>query len=150
MSRARAGAGGPRLPPPVASVLGRLPPLPGAWLFCRVLSTVLGARLPADVRSALEGRSLRLRVLDAALQFDFTWQANRFTPRAGSGAPDLTIGATLHDLVLLARRQEDPDTLFFARRLVLEGDTELGLMVKNALDAIELPAPFWSMDRARR
>ena len=29
--------------------------------------------------------------------------------------------------------------LFFNRRLVMEGDTELGLVVKNALDAIELP-----------
>jgi predicted lipid carrier protein YhbT len=41
--------------------------------------------------------------------------------------------------VLLARRQEDPDTLFFSRRLSMEGDTELGLLVKNTLDAIELP-----------
>lgn len=39
--------------------------------------------------------------------------------------------------VLLARRVEDPDTLFFARRLIMEGDTELGLVVKNALDAVE-------------
>ena len=29
-----------------------------------------------------------------------------------------------------------PDTLFFTRRLVLEGDTELGLEIKNALDAL--------------
>lgn len=39
----------------------------------------------------------------------------------------------------LAQRQVDPDTLFFSRRLVMEGDTELGLIVKNALDALELP-----------
>ena len=31
------------------------------------------------------------------------------------------------------------DTLFFSRRLSMEGDTELGLLVKNTLDAIELP-----------
>ena len=41
--------------------------------------------------------------------------------------------------MLLARRQEDPDTLFFSRRLSMEGDTELGLLVKNTIDAIELP-----------
>jgi predicted lipid carrier protein YhbT len=41
--------------------------------------------------------------------------------------------------MLLARRQEDPDTLFFSRRLSMEGDTELGLLVKNTLDAIEAP-----------
>jgi predicted lipid carrier protein YhbT len=52
---------------------------------------------------------------------------------------DLTISASAHDFVLLARRQEDPDTLFFSRRLAMEGDTELGLLVKNTIDAIELP-----------
>ena len=35
-----------------------------------------------------------------------------------------------------ALRREDPDTLFFTRRLVLEGDTALGLEIKNALDAL--------------
>jgi predicted lipid carrier protein YhbT len=39
----------------------------------------------------------------------------------------------------MARREEDPDTLFFSRRLIMEGDTELGLVVKNTLDALELP-----------
>ncbi len=29
--------------------------------------------------------------------------------------------------------------LFFDRRLSMEGDTELGLVVKNTLDALELP-----------
>ena len=40
---------------------------------------------------------------------------------------------------MLATRKEDPDTLFFNRRLLVEGDTELGLVAKNTLDSIELP-----------
>ena len=52
---------------------------------------------------------------------------------------DLCIAASAHDFLLLAQRQQDPDTLFFNRRLVMEGDTELGLVVKNTLDALELP-----------
>ncbi|MDP3863323.1 MAG: SCP2 sterol-binding domain-containing protein, partial [Rhodoferax sp.] len=55
------------------------------------------------------------------------------------GTADLTISASAHDFVKLARREEDPDTLFFNRRLAMEGDTELGLLVKNTIDAIELP-----------
>lgn len=51
----------------------------------------------------------------------------------------MTLSATAHDFLLLAQRRQDPDTLFFSRRLSMEGDTELGLVVKNALDAIELP-----------
>jgi len=40
--------------------------------------------------------------------------------------------------VLIAARKQDPDTLFFQRRLRIEGDTELGLYVKNLMDAIDL------------
>jgi predicted lipid carrier protein YhbT len=43
-------------------------------------------------------------------------------------------GAT--DLLLLASRLEDADTLFFQRRLQLTGDTELGLAVRNLLDQL--------------
>ena len=60
-------------------------------------------------------------------------------PSAPQANPDLAISANAQDFVLLAQRRQDPDTLFFNRRLVMEGDTELGLVVKNALDAIELP-----------
>ena len=35
-----------------------------------------------------------------------------------------------------AEGAEDADTLFFERRLVMEGDTEFGLLLKNTLDAI--------------
>ena len=43
-----------------------------------------------------------------------------------------------NDLILIAARKEDPDTLFFQRRLRIEGDTELGLNVKNLMDSIDL------------
>ncbi len=45
----------------------------------------------------------------------------------------------MHDFYLLATRQEDPDALFFSRRLLVEGDTELGLIAKNTLDGLNLP-----------
>ena len=53
--------------------------------------------------------------------------------------PDLTISASAYDFIMLGTRKEDPDTLFFSRRLVVEGDTELGLIAKNTLDAVEMP-----------
>ena len=45
------------------------------------------------------------------------------------------------DYVQLALRNADPDTLFFERRLTISGDTDVGLIVKNALDRIEPPLP---------
>ena len=76
---------------------------------------------------------------DAQWTFDFEWRTDRFVACQKSAEADLCISASAHDFVRLARRQEDPDTLFFNRRLTMEGDTELGLLVKNTMDALELP-----------
>lgn len=127
------------LPQPVGSLLSRLPAYPGSLLFVAGLNLALARMLAPDVTHLLLGKKLRLRVTDAQWAFDFEWTNGRFAACQNKGGADLTISASAYDFVLLARRQEDPDTLFFSRRLSMEGDTELGLLVKNTLDAIELP-----------
>jgi predicted lipid carrier protein YhbT len=127
------------LPEPVGKLLSCLPVYPGSLLFATGLNIALGNTLPPDVQASLNSKKLRIRVSDARLSFDFQWNNGRFSACSAAGEPDLTISASAHDFLLLARRQEDPDTLFFSRRLSMEGDTELGLLVKNTLDAIELP-----------
>jgi predicted lipid carrier protein YhbT len=118
--------------------LSRLPAWPGSVLFATGLNLVVAPQLPSDVRTALDGKAVRIWVRETGLRFDVCWRCGRFTPRAGLKAPDLAIGASLRDFVLLAQRREDPDTLFFARRLIMEGDTELGLLLKNTIDALDL------------
>ncbi|WP_342118469.1 ubiquinone anaerobic biosynthesis accessory factor UbiT [Pseudoduganella sp. OTU4001] len=132
-----------RIPAAIGRLLGRLPPQPPAWLFVQGLNRLLAPQLPEDVRQALFARRLRLRVEDAGLAIDFSWQGSAFETTRSGGAPDLTIGACAHDLLLMARRQEDPDTLFFCRRLILEGDTELGLLFKNTLDGLDASVFDW-------
>lgn len=127
------------LPPPVGSLLSRLPAYPGSLLFVTGLNLALAKSLAPDVTQMLLGKKLRLRVTDAQWTFDFAWLNGRFVASQNPGEADLTLSASAYDFVLLARRQEDPDTLFFSRRLSMEGDTELGLLVKNTMDAIELP-----------
>ena len=127
------------LPQPVGALLSRLPAYPGSLLFVTALNVALRQQLAADVTAMLVGKRLRLRVTDAQWAFDFEWRKDRFSATQNTGDADLTISASACDFVLLARRLEDPDTLFFSRRLSMEGDTELGLLVKNTLDAIELP-----------
>lgn len=127
------------LPKPLGNLLGRLPAYPGSLLFVTALNLALAKQLPSDVTALLAGKKLRLRVTDAQWAFDFAWKQGRFVASTIPGAADLTIAASANDFFLLANRQEDPDTLFFNRRLSMEGDTELGLLVKNTIDAIELP-----------
>jgi len=127
------------LPKPLGDLLSRLPAYPGSLLFVTALNLALAKNLAPDVTQMLVGKKMRLRVTDAQLTFDFEWQGGRFTACHNKAEANLTISASAHDFMLLARRQEDPDTLFFNRRLSMEGDTELGLLVKNTIDGIELP-----------
>jgi predicted lipid carrier protein YhbT len=131
------------LPKPVGDLASRLPAYPGSLLLVTALNLALAKSLAPDVTQMLLGKHLRLRVTDACWTFDFAWVRGRFVASQNPGIADLTISASAHDFVLLARRKEDPDTLFFSRRLAMEGDTELGLLVKNTLDAIELPVLNW-------
>jgi predicted lipid carrier protein YhbT len=127
------------VPKPVGDLLSRLPAYPGSLLFVGGLNLALSRHLASDVTPLLRDKKLRLRVTDAQWAFDFEWHKDRFVACQNAGVADLTIAASAYDFLLLARRQEDPDTLFFSRRLSMEGDTELGLLVKNTLDAIEAP-----------
>lgn len=82
----------------------------------------------------LRGKVLRLEI--AGLGFGPQLTLDAIGLRPAFGAPDVTMRASVGDYFALALRREDPDTLFFTRRLVLEGDTALGLEIKNALDAL--------------
>jgi predicted lipid carrier protein YhbT len=128
------------LPAPLARILGRLPQRPPAQALTLALNLALGRILPRDALAPLAGRRLQLRVTDAGLRLDFGLTEHGFRPLPATAAPDLVIGASLRDYLALALREEDADTLFFSRRLRLEGDTELGLLVKNTLDAVDWDA----------
>lgn len=146
-------------PAPLGKLLSRLPAYPGSLLFAAGLNLALAPHLPSDTLRMLQGRALRIRPRDAGVAFDFMWTDGRFKAIAPVAEPALTIAANVHDFYLLMQRKEDPDTLFFSRRLSMEGDTELGLLVKNTLDALDMsvfapshmaPARLFGRERARR
>ena len=131
------------VPAALAKLAGRLPQQPPTMALTLALNLALDRILPRDTLAPLSGRHLQMRVLDAGLRLDFTLGDKGFqraAPAAGDGKPDLVISATTRDFIALALREEDPDTLFFSRRLRMEGDTELGLLVKNTLDAVDWDA----------
>ena len=122
-------------PPLLANVVRRLPAAPPSLAFSAVANRLLWPALKSLDWQALLDRRYAIRVKDLGLTLRFTVTQRGFVP--DSGAPDLTISASASDFLLLLSRREDPDTLFFSRRLVSEGDTELGLSVKNLLDALD-------------
>lgn len=106
-------------------------------MLVAILNLTLWRRLPGEVRDRLVGRRVEIAVTDWGTSFCFTARRWGFVPRDRSEEPDLRISAAARDFGALAAGEEDADTLYFGRRLVVEGDTELALMVKNTLDAIE-------------
>jgi predicted lipid carrier protein YhbT len=128
------------LPAMIGRALSLLPRYPGSLLFALALNAWSRDALPPNLRQSLLGKHVQIRVTDAALAFDFTVAREGFVPRRSADNPDLTISASAKDFLLLMRRKEDPDTLFFGRRLSIEGNTELGLALKNFLDSLEVPA----------
>ena len=92
----------------------------------------------------LQGKWLKIVISDLNLYWwlsfdeDKLIMASESELQAKNIIEDVCFSATGDDLVLIAGRKQDPDTLFFQRRLKIEGDTELGLEVKNLIDAIDI------------
>ena len=84
----------------------------------------------------LEGRRIAIEVSDSDLRFTVSLSAGKLTIDDRDGA-ETTLSGDCESLLLLATRQEDPDTLFFQRRLQIRGNTELGLALKNELDGFD-------------
>jgi O2-independent ubiquinone biosynthesis accessory factor UbiT len=130
-----------KLPGFVSAVGSKLPQWPHALALTSGLNAVLKLKLlPEDSLELLEGRSFLVDVLDSGGRACFTYRDGLFRPLfTPPETPDLAFRANLSAFLQLVARQEDPDTLFFNRELSIEGDTELGLVVKNMLDAVEWP-----------
>jgi predicted lipid carrier protein YhbT len=130
------------LPTPLLAALSRLGPrLPPMLVSAHLAACLEVARLlrwlspPAE----LEGKRFCITVTDLHLRHHFTCNKQRFRPQR-KGDADLTLSASASDFIDLLLGKVDADTLFFQRRLSIAGDTELGLIVKNWLDATERPA----------
>ena len=126
----------PLLPARVAGLVSRLPQWPPSAVLCAGLNLLFLPTLDAETKKRLMRRIVAIEVSDAGLDCRVSLTPLGFLPALRS-TPEVTIRACAWDYYRLARRLEDPDTLFFSRRLAIEGDTELGLLIKNALDAID-------------
>ena len=101
--------------------------------------------LKAGELDFLDGSRIRIRINDANVDWLIEGAAQGFVPIDRNAQEHVCISGDLFDFVLLATRQVDHDTLFFQRRIRIEGDTELGLGVKNTMDSMDwddLPPPL--------
>ncbi len=122
----------------LAKPLSLLPGRVHATLISNVLNHLLAGQIADGELEFMVGRYLRVEVMDAGIQFELCFDGGRLLGAGSEHSPDLILRGNVYDFLLLATRREDSDTLFFQRRLKIEGDTDMGLGIKNFLDAIEI------------
>lgn len=124
------------LPPPSrwAVALRACPPALQRRLLERAMARVLATPLETGALAFLQGRRLGIEVTDLGLRWVVTLDRGRLC--TVEEVAEASVRGTATDLLLLAGRLEDADTLFFQRRLVLTGDTELGLTARNLLERL--------------
>lgn len=105
-------------------------------LLEKALNQAFKQPLEDDEFYFLEGQQLGLEVTDLAIRVVISCEDEQLIVCASDSA-DAWIKGEARDFLILANREQDPDTLFFQRRLLIEGNTELGLAVKNLLDSID-------------
>lgn len=128
------------LPPPsrLAPLASRVPQRWQQRALEAAMARVLGPAIAAGDLAFLEGRCLGIEVTDLGLRWGIGLRDGRLASLGD--APEASVRGTATDLLLLAGRTEDADTLFFQRRLVLTGDTELGLTARNLLEGLSWEA----------
>ncbi len=133
------------LPAVPGRLIGRLTYPFGRAVVPLMINRALARQIEDGLTDFLRQRVLAVHITDLDVEWRFTLDAagNRIVRTCNE--PHATIQGDSIALLLLAARRTDPDTLFFNRRLMVEGDTELGLQAKNLLDTLEdddLPPPL--------
>lgn len=113
-----------------------------AFLHNKALVTTLNKVFQKDIAEGeldfLENKVIQISIEDAEIKYRFSLKANKLIAAPDNQQADIKLCGTIYDYLLLASRKEDTDALFFSRRLKMQGDTELGLHVKNFLDGLDM------------
>ena len=128
----------PVFPAPLSLPLKMVP----LFVHSKALVAILNRMFDKDLKDGeldfLQDKIVHISVEDADLEYCFTLNKEILIAVDSNKPADLFLKGTVYDYLLLASRREDADTLFFRRQLRMQGDTELGLYVKNFLDGLDM------------
>lgn len=125
-----------RLGPWLSPVLSRLPVQPPSLVLARMLTERWWPQVPPSARAGLCGRRVDVVVRDLGLTFRLCAEGRGLRMATAQEPMAVCIQADASAFLDLMAGREDPDTLFFERRLVMEGDTAFALLLKNTLDGV--------------
>ncbi len=134
-----------KLPKALISVFSKLPQPAQIHFIELILATVFSEQIASDELDFLIGKRLAVAFSDVPFRFYLTMlTAKNSDPGSKkiqvtthlAHSPEVTFAGDVNSFLTLLTRKQDPDTLFFKRKLIITGDTELGLLIKNFLDDV--------------
>ena len=125
----------PLFPAPLSLPLRLIPSFIHNKALVVTLNRIFHQHLINGELDFLHGKHVHISIEDVGVEYRFTLNDDKLIPGNISQSPDLLLKGTVYDYLLLASRR---DTLFFNRRLHMQGDTELGLYIKNFLDSLDM------------
>jgi len=128
----------PIFPAPLSLPLKILPSFVHNKVLVTTLNKIFSKELDEGELDFLQDKIIHISIEDGGIDYRFTMKGNKLVAADKNATADLMLQGTIYNYLLLASRQEDTDTLFFSRRLRMQGDTELGLFVKNFLDGMDM------------
>ena len=113
-----------------------LPQHPLSLALAKTLDRLLSAQRAQGDLDFLEGRVFGVELRSTPVRLAISVH-NGHVVCAHGKKTDASVAAELGGFLALLGQREDPDTLFFRRELMMSGDTDLGLQVKNLLDQVD-------------
>lgn len=102
------------------------------------LNLLLNEQIEDGELDFLENKKLCIKVSDINIMYVISLKNRKLIAKYENSKNDIELRASAYDYLQLAARKQDPDTLVFQRKLVMQGNTELGLELKNFLDSLDL------------
>lgn len=106
----------------------------------RLLNKVFAEQVAEGDFDFLQDRLLQVEIIDAEIFVGLGFEHHQMTclyfSQTGREA-DATLSIDSFSATQLVQQQVDPDTLFFQRKLKINGDTELAHHVKNTIDTLD-------------
>lgn len=128
----------PRLPTLIAAPFRLLPKTLHSRALVHYLNRILAEQIRQGELDFLCNKRILVKINDANINFYISFSGTRLISAIPSNSYDLIVQANIYDYLSLAAREEDSDTLVFQRRLIMQGETELGLELKNFLDSLDI------------
>lgn len=127
-------------PPNLGWVATRLPTKLNYLAVQQIINKLFSEQISDGDFEFLEDRLLQIEILDAQLFVGLSYSKGSIKCLhfdSHSITSDASLSIDTQNAIKLIQQEIDPDTLFFQRKLKINGDTELAHHVKNTIDTLD-------------